>query len=157
MSGPLQEQVSLLSGSDANGLAKFLAVDSSGRLLVALATGIGALTKEMQWRVDGNLGTGARLLRLYNLTGVTLTFQKVHLALNTAPATQAVICDVHKNGTTIFTTQANRPQVAAGANTGLSVTFNVSSLADGEYLTLEIDQVGTGTAGADLVATVVCG
>jgi len=149
----LTDTIRHLAGEDSNGLSKFLRTDTSGRLLVSLGVG----NYIMQWRVDGNLSVGARLQRLYNLAGVTLTFQKFHLAVNTAPANQAIICDVHKNGVTIFTTQANRPQIAAGSYTGSTVTFDVTTLADGEYLTLEIDQVGTGTVGADLVATVVLG
>ena len=147
----------LLAGMDSNGLGKVLATDTQGRLQVALATGIGALQKVIHFFVDGSLTTGAKPRRMYNLSGVTLTFQKVHLAVNTAPTVAAIICDIHKNGTTIFTTTANRPQVAAGSNTGTTVTFDVTTLADGEYLTLEVDQVGSGTAGADLVVSVVLG
>ncbi len=144
-------------GADSSGLAHFLSTDANGRLEVVLASGVGALVKELRFWVDGNLATGARPRRLYNLTGATLAFQKVHLAVNTAPSGAAIICDIHKNGTTIFTTQSNRPQVAAGANAGSTTAFDVATLAGGEYLTLEIDQVGSGTAGADLVATVVLG
>ena len=34
----------------------------------------------------------------------------------TPPAGAALVVDVNKNGTTIYTNQANRPSIAAGAN-----------------------------------------
>lgn len=104
---------------------------------------------------EGPLAVGANPLRWYNVTGFTRTIKKVFLAANTAPVGAAIIVDIHKNGTTIFTTQSNRPQIAAGANTGQSTTIEVASWLDGEYLTMEIDQVGSSTAGADLVVHIL--
>jgi hypothetical protein len=70
----------------------------------------------------------------------------------TAPTGQALICDVNKNGTTIFTTQANRPQIAAGANASATVaTPDVTSFDALDYFTVDVDQVGSGAAGADLI------
>jgi hypothetical protein len=104
---------------------------------------------------EGALSVGANPLRWYNVTGYTRTIKKVFLAASTAPVGAAVIVDIHKNGTTIFTTQSNRPQIASGANTGQSTTIEVPTWLDGEYLTMEIDQVGSSTAGADLVVHVL--
>ena len=74
---------------------------------------------------------------------------------NTAPTGQSLIFDVNKNGTTIFTTQANRPAIAAGTNsTSLAAIPDVTALATGDYLTVDIDQVGSSVAGADLVVVV---
>lgn len=75
----------------------------------------------------------------------------VTAAVNTAPTGQAIIIDVNKNGTTIFSTQGNRPQIAASANaTSSTATPNVTSIAAGDYLTIDIDQIGSGTGGSDL-------
>lgn len=84
-----------------------------------------------------------------------LTIESVRVSVGTAPVGSALIVDVNKNGTTIFTTQGNRPQVADGSATGVTTTMDVTSLAQGDYLTVDIDQVGSTTAGADLVVTVV--
>lgn len=105
--------------------------------------------------VSGILVAGSGAFRIYNTLGLTLTFSKVHLAVNTAPTGQAIIVDVHKNGATIFTTQANRPQIAAAAYTGFSTTFDVTTWADGEYLQVDIDQIGSVISGSDLAVQII--
>lgn len=71
-------------------------------------------------------------------------------AINTAPTGQSVILDVNKNGTTIFTTQGNRPTITAGANaTTTEPAPDVTTITAGDYLTVDRDQVGSGVAGAD--------
>jgi hypothetical protein len=84
----------------------------------------------------------------------TYTIQEVRVMVGTAPATQSVIVDVNKNGTTIYGTQANRPTIAAGSNAATGGTASVTSVAGGDYLTADIDQIGTGTVGADLTVMV---
>lgn len=75
---------------------------------------------------------------------------------NTAPTGASVIVDINKNGTTIFSTQGNRPTIAAGTNdSGAIVAPNVTTLAVGDYLTVDIDQVGSTLAGSDLTVEVV--
>ena len=95
-------------------------------------------------------------LRVCNNIGRALTILGVYLAVSTAPTTDAIIVDLHKNGLTVFTTQANRPQIAAAANTGNTTTIDVPTWADGEYLTCDLDQVGVaGGTGRNLVVEVV--
>jgi hypothetical protein len=102
----------------------------------------------------GNLIAGAGTFRWYNDSGRTLTFVKMRVSAGTAPTGAAIIVDMNIGGTTVFSTQANRPQVAAGANTGTTVTFNTTTIADGSYLTIDIDQIGSTIAGADLTVQV---
>lgn len=102
-----------------------------------------------------NLATGSLELRIYNLSGRTMTISRVALSVGTAPTGSAIIVDVHKDGTTIFTNQAHRPQIAASAFYGDSTDVDVSSWADASYLTVEIDQVGSTIIGDDLVVHVV--
>ena len=105
--------------------------------------------------VSGDLTADPGLLRLYNLTGAALTISKVHLAVNTAPTGATILVDVNENGTTIFTTPANRPSIAISAFTGESTTIEDASWADGNYLQADVDQIGSTIAGADLTITVV--
>ena len=112
-------------------------------------------TSQAIFTISGNLSVLAGTLRIYNQLGRTVTISEVFLSANTAPLTSAIIADVHKGGTTIFTNQANRPQIAASANTGNTTTIDVPSWADGEYLTVDIDQIGTGTVGADFTAHII--
>lgn len=76
-------------------------------------------------------------------------------SVGTAPASQSLICDLNKNGTTVFTTQANRPSIAASATVSAVKVPDVTTFAAGDYLTVDIDQVGIGTAGSDLTLQVV--
>jgi hypothetical protein len=61
---------------------------------------------------------------------------------------------VNKNGTTIFTTQANRPTIAISGNTDESGVPDVTALADGDYLEVDIDQIGSTVAGSDLTVQI---
>jgi hypothetical protein len=109
---------------------------------------------EITFAQEGNLATGSGTFRWYNDTGRTLTFLSARGSVGTAPTTQAVIVDLNVNGTTVWSTQANRVQIAAGTNTDESTTFNTTTITDGQYLTVDIDQIGSGTVGADLTLTV---
>jgi hypothetical protein len=111
------------------------------------------ITQSWAWPGPVQVVTGTT--RWYNLTGAAVTIQGVWAAAGTAPTATDIIVDVHRNGTTIFTTQANRPRVAAGTNGGVLATPSVTTVPNGGYLTVDVDQVGTGTVGADVVVGVV--
>lgn len=82
------------------------------------------------------------------------TIVGVSAAVN-VPSTSAIILDVNKNGTTIFTTQANRPQIAANADAVAEVTnMNITNLAIGDYLTVDIDQASGSFTGNDLTVMI---
>lgn len=86
----------------------------------------------------------------------TYTIVGTRLMVGTAPTGSSLIVDVNKNGTTIYTTQGNRPTIADGANAGGPGTApDVSALAAGDYLTVDIDQVGSSVAGSDLTVSVI--
>lgn len=71
--------------------------------------------------------------------------------VDTAPTGASLISDVNKNGTTVYTTAGNRPTVAIGAFANTPTVFpDVKAVAAGDYLTADIDQVGSTVAGADL-------
>lgn len=102
--------------------------------------------------VTGALAVQTGRSRIY-LEG-TYVIETVRAAVNTAPTGSAVIIDVNKNGTTIYTTQSDRPQIAAA---GFSATGNnpaVTTFAAGDYLTVDVDQIGSTIAGSDLTVTV---
>jgi len=80
--------------------------------------------------------------------------ETVRAAVNTAPTGAALVVDVHKNGTTIYTDQSGRPSIAAGTNSATGNDPAVTALAAGDYLTVDVDQVGSSAAGADLTVTV---
>lgn len=103
----------------------------------------------------GVLVIGVGTFAIYNDTGVPLTIRSVRATVGTAPVGAAIICDVNVSGTTIFTTQANRLTIAAGSKTsGKNTSANVTSIPDGGYLTVDIDQIGSTTAGSDLLVQI---
>lgn len=77
-------------------------------------------------------------------------------AVGTAPTGAAILVDVNKNGTTIFTTQSARPSIAIGATkVAAPATPAVTTVAAGDLLSVDIDQVGSSVAGADLSVIVL--
>lgn len=71
-------------------------------------------------------------------------------AVTTAPTGATLIVDVNIGGTTVFSTQANRPTIAiSGTYTGVKVP-NVTAFSSGDVFTIDVDQVGSTVAGAGL-------
>lgn len=71
-----------------------------------------------------------------------------------APVGASVILDVNKNGTTIFGTQANRPTVAAAAVSATAGAHSVKTFAAGDVITVDVDQVGSDTAGTGFTVAI---
>jgi hypothetical protein len=113
------------------------------------------LGRSIMFQKAGTLTAGAILTTWTNDTGVSLSIRSVRAVVRTAPTGASVLVDVNINGTTIYTTQANRPTVlAAGTNSGKSTGFSLSTIPDGAALTVDIDQIGSTVAGADLTVQV---
>lgn len=71
--------------------------------------------------------------------------------VGTAPTGANILLDVNKNGTTIFTTQGNRPAIVAGATaTASEAVPDVTTVALGDVYKIDVDQVGSSVAGSDL-------
>jgi hypothetical protein len=111
---------------------------------------------------DQDLATFTRTDVLTVGTGVVrfrfpfaVTILGVSAAVDTAPTGSSIILDVNRNGTTIFTTQANRPEITIGAfDSGAEDVPDVTAVAAGQYLTVDRDQVGSTIAGAELTVFV---
>lgn len=102
----------------------------------------------------GPISVGPGVGRFLLPAGATII--GVVATINTAPTGAAVIVDVNKNGASIFTTQANRPQIAASATkTAATAVPDVTVCAAGDYLSVDVDQVGSTVAGSDLVVEVI--
>lgn len=56
-------------------------------------------------------------------------------------------CDVNKNGVTIYTTQANRPSLTSGQTHQASLKPDITTFADGDIITVDVDAAGTGASG----------
>lgn len=102
--------------------------------------------------VTGTVAVATGKSRIY-LEG-NYTIDTVRAAVTTAPTGAALIVDVNKNGTTIYTTQSARPQIAASANSATGNSPAVQTFVAGDYITVDVDQIGSTVAGADLTVTV---
>ena len=75
------------------------------------------------------------------------TLLYVSVSTDVAPVTASVIVDANKNGTTIFSTQANRPTVATASTYNRSTTPNTTAVAQGDRLQFEFDQLNASDEG----------
>lgn len=118
----------------ANGITTPVTVDAGGdpeTASTSLVLSVGS---------PGGIGTGRG--RVYNDTGRTLYVTAVRMtALNAGGG--GLVADVNINGSTIYSTQQNRPSlpVSVGTGTVKNTGFNVgAALADGDYVTIDVDQ-----------------
>lgn len=104
------------------------------------------------YTITGTLVVGTGSTRLYMATAGNVV--NVIAGVGTAPTGASVIFDVNKNGTTIFTTQGNRPTIAASAFSDTSSTPDVTSFSAGDYFTIDVDQIGSTIAGSTATITI---
>ena len=100
---------------------------------------------------SGNIDTQTGASRFYIENAGTLATVRASVGV---PATGApIIVDVLKNGTSVFTDPSHRPTIPAGENTATAAP-DVTEVDAGDFLTVNIDQVGSINAGADLTVSV---
>jgi hypothetical protein len=110
---------------------------------VTTAVAAGSSTSIIKtYNYSGTLATSTGSLRFYSSGSYTLSSADIHM--HTAAAGSSVNITINKNGSSAATLT-----FAAGATSSLSNSLSVS-LVQGDYLTIDITQVGSTTAGADL-------
>ena len=82
------------------------------------------------------------------------TIVGVTAASLTTPVGASIILDVNKNGTTIFTTQTARPTIVVTQTTATTGTPAVVEFAAGDVFTVDVDQVGSSTAGTGFTVAI---
>jgi len=105
------------------------------------------------FKIDGVISAASALKFVAPCAG---RIKAVYGAVGTAPTGQAMLVDIHKGGTTIFTNQAHRLSIAAAASSG-SATVSAAEIFDftaGTVFDIDVDQVGSGVAGSDLAITI---
>lgn len=110
------------------------------------------ITRSIHFYVDNVLKVEANAVTF--IVPINLTLNSIRLHSHIAPVGSSIIIDLNKNGTTLFTDQTTRPKILDGYNS--SNTNITGSLVAGDRVTLEIDQVGSTTAGENLSVTIVC-
>lgn len=114
---------------------------------------LGSDTLVFSFPITGKLVVGTNLTNVL-IAPKALTINKAFAYVKTAPTGASLIIDINKNGSTIWSTQANRLTIAAAAQTGSQTSFDVTALAEGDILTLDIDQIGSTLPGEDLTVEI---
>ncbi len=140
-----------VDGSTIEINADALRVKDAGITLAKLAAAVyseGAFV----WHFAGTAATGA--LTFEQVAPFALTLTGGYIIANIAPTGATMIWDMHSGaagGTTVFTTQANRPTLAAGATGPTAVVApDVTAIGAGTRLVAYIDQVGSTIAGSSI-------
>lgn len=127
----------------------------------ALATAIGQKIKAVQVHqvalsiaIDP-LVVGVGIAQFVVIRNGTITGFMPTVAVGKAPTGADAIFDVNKNGVTLFTTQGNRPRVAAGSTIGALAVPDIVSVVAGDVITVDVDQIGSTLAGS--LATITMG
>jgi len=115
------------------------------------------LKRELGWAIllNASVGTGLGYFLVgSDLAGSSIALVKIYA--KTAPTGASLIVDINKNDTTIFTTQANRPEIAIDGHADDSETPDITSLLEGDRLSFDVDQVGSTIFGGNpLLITVI--
>jgi hypothetical protein len=110
--------------------------------------------RSISFFVSGDLAIESNVVSF--IAPINMTIKLVRLSVDTAPTGANLITDINKNGTTIFTAQANRPSIIAGSTTGSTSKMDIATVFEGDKITLDIDQVGSTTVGKNLAVSIVC-
>ena len=103
--------------------------------------------------ISGVVVTEVGKLKIYNHTGASLTITAIHGTVSSTPVTTDIQVDINKNGASIL---ASPLVIAAGSLDGVITGIASPSWANGEYLTMDVDQSSAAGGGENLVVQVVC-
>lgn len=85
-----------------------------------------------------------------------MTLTEVRISVNTAPTGAKLTVNIKESGTTIFST---KPTIDVSTKTSVGAAIPAvlsdTALADNAEMTVDIDQVGSATAGAGLKVTLI--
>ena len=108
---------------------------------------IDAVRNQLVWYIGGTLATGTNVSAEFS-AAASYSIVGFNGRVKTAPTGSAIIIDIKKNGSTIYTT---KPQINAGAtaDNGAEVLLS-TTITSGDVLTMDITQVGSTTPGTNL-------
>lgn len=137
-------------GKDKAGLATLYMINDNGDdLEISERHSVFTFTYPDTMRVDTSVSPVLIVTR-------AMEIEKAYAAVKTAPVGADLIFDINKNASTIWATQGDRLKITDGNTSGNETDFDTTSLAEGDILTLDVDQVGSSTAGADATIELKC-
>jgi len=111
-------------------------------------TNLGVLARGvMLMSIDGVLSAGTGIRRLYFPREVTIF--NIWASVATAPTGSSLVFDVNVNGATICASV--KPTITAGSFVDVSTTPSSQLVTAGQYVTVDVDSVGSTVAGSDAV------
>lgn len=110
--------------------------------------------KSIAFYIDDVLEAGTNLISVIIPQALKIT--GIKLAVDIAPTGANLIIDINQNGTSIYTTQVNRPTITAGNTTADAILPDTINLVTGDKISLDIDQIGSTIAGENLAIIVIC-
>ena len=99
--------------------------------------------------MTGTLSTAATPVRMYPTTDMSVV--SLTCTVSTAPAGADLLVDIRKNGVTILV--GGFITIPAGSFKS-SIVANSTAITTNDYITVHVVQVGSATAGADLVTSI---
>lgn len=136
-------------------VVQVITTETPNRVLVTTtrAPGVQQFTYQVQvFTVPGTLSVGTGRAKFYIPGPITLG--NVRASVGTAPTGADITIDVNKNGTTVFTTQTNRPKIFAGQTLVSTSTPNITEFTTGDYITVDVDAIGSLNPGSDLTVQI---
>jgi len=107
-------------------------------------------TKTVTMAMPGTLGASVDFpFHLY--PGVNGIITKVLLSVTGPPSGSDIVVDVTKNGSSIFTENPHKPRILATQLTGETTAIDVNTVADSDYFSFTIEQVGSTVPGSNLL------
>jgi hypothetical protein len=88
------------------------------------------------------------------ITDGTFAIESIAARLGVAPTGSSAILDVNKNGTSVFVSAGDRPTIIDGGTVATVGSWNNVTYTTGDYLSIDIDQVGSAVTGANLVVVI---
>ena len=108
---------------------------------------LGSMDRSLVWYKDGDLEAATSVsARIEVPFSGTISEATAHV--DTAPVGSAITLDINLNGTTLWS--SGKLTISDGATSGTTTTFDATTVSDDDVFTMDIDAIGSGTAGADL-------
>lgn len=144
-----------IAASAAIADSKLAQITTAGKVngSAMVAETIDGVKGQFFWGLGGTQSVGTNSSFEYEATS-NLTIDGVDLRAKTGNTGADLIIDINKNGTTIFST---RPQINDGSTTDNGgAVLSVTTLAAGDVLTVDVDQIGSTVPGSDVSVILKC-
>lgn len=133
-----------LYAKDKSGVSSLYFIDDSGAV-----TQLGDVTPTFGFPIPGTLVVGASMTSAI-IVPKPLTIKKAYGYVKGAPTGTPIIFDILKNSSSIWnSTPANRLTIGVSTQTASQTLFDTVALVEGDILTLDVIQIGSGSAGND--------